>query len=1030
MKELEAGFQEIRCELPAVDSCSTAIPEVRQHAIMGFLLQDLFTYHSFSEPRGYRGDADLLDMAYLESNAAHGSPDVSALGREIFDYTSGVTATQAVRERKEVLTREIESLLHHVPHSRILSLACGHFRELRSINNNESPRFAEFVAFDQDPFSLKTVERHWARLGVRTMQGGGSSCFHNDVGRLDLIYAAGLYDYLQAPTAKSLTARLFAMLKPNGSILIANFLPDIWESGYMEAAMDWRHLQRRLAEIGAFLDETPASHIAKYEVWAASYGRIGYLLNKSTKNLECRLITKHSSIDGWGFVSTEIHLDSRQGDRYENEVHKRSVVPTGPLLLFIDSLARPGPIRKCRSASQGGQRAIHRAQHTSLCFNVSTAKNLGTEDPSETIEVSIWLNLHNRSVLDALAGDLYNPDSPNYRHWLSRADISAKFAPSAAEAKTVQKFLESHNLKIVTVGPDNFFVRARGTVGDVENAFHIQLNNYEVHGKTYRANTSDPYVEGPASALVKLVSGLDTGAFEHPQLLRPTSPPTAMTAATLSNASAASDPGFFQPVCFPGTETEKYTTDGTFPTASYTGNGYFSTGTGCGYTPSNVYRAYNLDGLYAEGYKGAGQTIVIIDWCGSPTIKQDANAFSKRFGLPQLTSSNFSIIQVPTPSSCAAADSEINLDVEWAHAIAPRANIDLVVPPSNSNQDIDEAWFYAVDYALGNVISGSYGGIESETSAAELEHENLIAEIGAISGISSNFSSGDGGDLSALGYPVGVITPADLPYATAIGGVSVALNSDSSLALQTGWGNNYTFLTDNGGIFDPPFAGGFNGGSGGGPSNCAIQDSSGNCLAGFPKPSFQKNLPGKYRQLPDISWVADPYTGVLILITEPYQFPPQVWLPTGGTSASCPMFSALWAIANEEAGSPLGQAAHYLYSMPSETITDVIPFGSTTNVTALVSESSSSTTFYNPAEVLGGALVGKFYSALWDDPYLPGTVVLSFGTDCSALPSGDGTPCTAAAALKTRVGWDNVTGVGTPNAQAFADFFHPAASKK
>ena len=67
------------------------------------------------------------------------------------------------------------------------------------------------------------------------------------------------------------------MLNPGGIILIANFLPDIWESGYMEAAMDWWLLQRSLAEIGAFLDETPSQQIAKSEVWADSYGRIGYL---------------------------------------------------------------------------------------------------------------------------------------------------------------------------------------------------------------------------------------------------------------------------------------------------------------------------------------------------------------------------------------------------------------------------------------------------------------------------------------------------------------------------------------------------------------------------------------------------------------------------------------------------------------------------------------------------------------------------------------------------------------------------------
>src|SRR5271166_3650022 len=94
---------------------------------------------------------------------------------------------------------------------------------------------------------------------------------------------------------------------------------------------------------------------------------------------------------------------------------------------------------------------------------VSTAKNLGPEDPAKTIEVSIWLNLHNRAALDTLAQQLYDRTSPNYRHWLKNADF-ARFAPTAREAATVREFFESHNLKVVNVGPNNMFVRARGTV--------------------------------------------------------------------------------------------------------------------------------------------------------------------------------------------------------------------------------------------------------------------------------------------------------------------------------------------------------------------------------------------------------------------------------------------------------------------------------------------------------------------------------------------------------------------------------------
>ena len=168
--------------------------------------------------------------------------------------------------------------------------------------------------------------------------------------------------------------------------------------------------------------------------------------------------------------------------------------------------------------------------------------------------------------------------------------------------------------------------------------------------------------------------------------------------------------------------------------------------------PQNIHDAYNLTALYHEGYDGTGQTIVIIDWCGSPTIKKDTNAFSAQFGLPKLTSANFKIINTPTPSYCAAPDPEINIDVEWAHAIAPGAAIDLVVPPSASYQDVNQALFYAVNYQLGNVISNSYGGEELYTPETELVTVDLINEIAALFGISANYSSGDEGDFT-FDYP-------------------------------------------------------------------------------------------------------------------------------------------------------------------------------------------------------------------------------------------------------------------------------------
>jgi subtilase family serine protease len=201
-------------------------------------------------------------------------------------------------------------------------------------------------------------------------------------------------------------------------------------------------------------------------------------------------------------------------------------------------------------------------------------------------------------------------------------------------------------------------------------------------------------------------------------------------------------------------------------------------------------------------------------------------------------------------------------------------------------------------------------------------------------------------------------------------------------------------------VYDPPTEEAFfNFGSGGGASEV------------FSKPAFQHKLKGSARLLPDISWLADPFTGGVIVISVPFQVP-KAYEIYGGTSLACPMFSALWAIANQEAGAPLGQAAQYVYSMPESTIIDVKPVSSASNVTAVYKESATITDSYKSWELAGPILDGsEFVSAIWNYPLLQDTTfVVTFGTD---------------GGLRTTAGWDDVTGVGVPNGYAFADHFRP-----
>ena len=279
--------------------------------------------------------------------------------------------------------------------------------------------------------------------------------------------------------------------------------------------------------------------------------------------------------------------------------------------------------------------------------------------------------------------------------------------------------------------------------------------------------------------------------------------------------------------------------------------------------------------------------------------------------------------------------------------------------------------------------------------------------------------------------PQVVQAPASSPWATAVGGISLALNPDNSILWQAGWGTGIA-VAANGAVDDPPFAAGLGGGSGGGASNCVQQsfDPKTNiltCLAGFPKPAYQKNLAGTTRQIPDVAWLADPVTGGVVAYTIPGIFPSPLFQVFGGTSLATPMFSALWAIANQVAGKPLGQAAPYLYSLPAGAITDIVPVGSTHNVSASIQEATVTNTF-TPVQVMGGALAGAFISGIWDNPgSLENTLVISFGTDCfaSARLNPAFVTCNNPIRLRTKVGWDNVTGMGVPNPPAFVKAFAP-----
>ncbi len=645
------------------------------------------------------------------------------------------------------------------------------------------------------------------------------------------------------------------------------------------------------------------------------------------------------------------------------------------------------------------------------------AQDLGPANASETISVTLWLQAPgSEAAAERLARELYDQSSPRFHRWLSEPEANALLAPSAAQADRVQKYLTEHGLRVVAVDEGRLYVRAEGTIADVQNAFHVAIHNYASGGRSFRSNVADPVVDEPAGSVVAAVSGLSEHHM-HPQHVRPIDPDTGAPLAATPLAAVPAG-AFFSAQCFRASQQHTFTTDGGLPTASYAGNRYgadiTNTAAGtlpsCGYQPSELQTAYGLSPLYASGLDGAGQTVVIVDAIGSPTIAADAETFSQVYGLPDLTGANFRVYFPrgrPSTSDQGWA-SETSLDVEWAHSVAPGANIALVIAPTANDSDLQAAILFAIRRHLGNVISNSWGEAESDEPAATLNYFNQINRFAASLGISVNFSSGDSGDSNPSGITPGLIlhgvsTPADSPWGTAVGGTSLALDSSNHIRFQTVWGTNLTRIVNTQTLGSPPIVPplelGFQFGAGGGRSSF------------FAKPAFQRALPGTRRLVPDIAFLADPYTGVEIVCDGascfglPAGSGPQVAV-IGGTSVACPMFSALWAIANQGAGAGgLGQAARLLYSLPAGAITDVVAIGSGSNVRGSITTTSGTSQLSPAALAQPLDTETPFYSALYN-----GTstrwYVITFGTDSS---------------LAAAPGWDDVTGLGTPNGMGFVN---------
>jgi extracellular factor (EF) 3-hydroxypalmitic acid methyl ester biosynthesis protein len=216
------------------------VERLRRTDILTQVHQDAFTYRAFSKPRGYAGDAVMMDMIYsLEEG--YEQPEMSPIGQQVFRYTTQAAASAGVRARREYIAELLDQFLYAKQQADVLAVASGHLREASMSSAVRRQRFGSYVAMDADAKSLEQVNDSYGRLGVETHPADIRKMLTGnlELGQFDLIYSTGLYDYLNEKTAQRLTYHLFHMLRPKGKLVVANFVPGIPDIGYMEACMDW-----------------------------------------------------------------------------------------------------------------------------------------------------------------------------------------------------------------------------------------------------------------------------------------------------------------------------------------------------------------------------------------------------------------------------------------------------------------------------------------------------------------------------------------------------------------------------------------------------------------------------------------------------------------------------------------------------------------------------------------------------------------------------------------------------------------------
>lgn len=272
LRDLITGLRTMRETSDPGHWAEFAAADHTDHPLASMLMTDPMTARSYHRPRGYPGDAELLDLVYAWGPLPQ---DVSCLGAVIYATLVQSSAPRAARDRLGMLARFLTQTRSAADRPRILSVACGHLREAHAVGAG----FGDFFALDQDEESLAVVKRELSDAGVTAVSGSVKTLLRGTTkfGDLDLVYASGLYDYLPQPTGQALTAILASFLKPGGRLIIANYVSGLPDQAFMELFMRWNIVYRTDQDVYQLAADIPPERIASTRIFHDREGRLAFL---------------------------------------------------------------------------------------------------------------------------------------------------------------------------------------------------------------------------------------------------------------------------------------------------------------------------------------------------------------------------------------------------------------------------------------------------------------------------------------------------------------------------------------------------------------------------------------------------------------------------------------------------------------------------------------------------------------------------------------------------------------------------------